>query len=216
MPEEFIDASDFRHVSIGETRGFQLSCVLTTPKSKYWQRFASRFLFPGSGASCTNAETCTSCVTQLDRFQERQQISWNFVDVPSMKAQFRNSSKFTRLRNLLAPRSPSFREMNKLPRHEWKSLIPVIFSQIYITYYTVAYFYRYFRYRSNIPVENLLVLFILIFNPTSILILYTVGSFSKLLNFAKNSSFKPPKSERLFVYYIFRGKSVKWESSISI
>lgn len=28
-------------------------------------------------APCTNAETCTSCVTQLDRFQERQRISWN-------------------------------------------------------------------------------------------------------------------------------------------
>lgn len=107
MLEEFIDASDFRHVSIRETRGFQLYCVCLLHRNPNTDNVLQRrFLFPGSGASCTNAETCTSCVTQFDRFQERQRISWNFVDASSMKAQFRNSSKFTRLRNLFPARSP--------------------------------------------------------------------------------------------------------------
>lgn len=48
--------------------------ILTT-----FRNAASCFL---SLAPCTNAETCTSCVTQLDRFQERQRISWKSVDVP--------------------------------------------------------------------------------------------------------------------------------------
>lgn len=72
--------SDYRFVSMEETREFLTTAyyiemqILTT-----FRNAASCFL---SLAPCTNAETCTSCVTQLDRFQERQRISWKSVDVP--------------------------------------------------------------------------------------------------------------------------------------
>jgi len=62
--------------------------ILTT-----FRNAASCFL---SLAPCTNAETCTSCVTQLDRFQERQRISWN---VPLRRRSI-NEPCFTIRRNL--------------------------------------------------------------------------------------------------------------------
>lgn len=99
MSEEFIDTYPIFGACRWEKRAvssYSVCLLHRNPNTDYVsQRFAvSCFLDPA--APCTNAETCTSCVTQLDRFQERQRISWNFVDAPSMKAQFRNSSKFTR------------------------------------------------------------------------------------------------------------------------
>lgn len=79
---------------MGETREFLTTAyyiemqILTT-----FRNAASCFL---SLAPCTNAETCTSCVTQLDRFQERQRISWN---VPPRRRSI-NEPCFTIRRNL--------------------------------------------------------------------------------------------------------------------
>lgn len=83
---------------MGETREFlTIAYYIEMQILTSFRNAASCFL---SLAPCTNAETCTSCVTQLDRFQERQRISWKFVDVPLHRRSI-NEWCFTIRQNLL-------------------------------------------------------------------------------------------------------------------